>query len=458
MAYQYQKREINGDTLTPIAIFNRLQGEKKFILESSSNHQDKGRFSFIGVNPFKEMIGEGEETIIKVDGQTETLIGKPLEIVKQHIPQVDLGLPFDFYCGAVGYVGYDSIRQYAEIGSVLDDEIDMPDIHFMIYQDVLIFDHKNQSLTLIAVDLSKSRSHSALKARLDQLVDQIFTDPKEQHDKVTKLTFESSLDQATFIEKVKEIQRYIYEQDVSQVVLSQRMKAHFTGDPFSFYRRLRLSNPSPYMFYLDFDDYLVLGTSPESLVKVNERTVITNPIAGTKPRGNTPMLDKALADELLADPKERAEHEMLVDLSRHDLSKICRQGSIQIPKYMVIERYQYVMHIVSEITGKLDEPYTSIDALISLFPAGTVSGAPKIKAMQIINDLEQVKRGVYAGAIGYINMNGDLDFALAIRTMVIKDNQAYVQAGAGIVHDSDPSTEYQETLNKAKALLEVVQS
>lgn len=455
MTYQYQKRELNADTLTPIAVFNRLQGEKKFILESSSNHEDKGRYSFIGMNPFKEIIGIDGKIDIKMGDQTEKVTGKPLEIVKQHIPFVDLELPFAFYGGAIGYIGYDSIRQYEEIGSVLDDEIAMPDVHLMIYQDLLIFDHQKQTLTLIAVDMTKSRGLPALNTSLDQMTEQILKNHDDQVEENPTLSFEAAMDQTTFMKKVAEAQQYILNGDVFQVVLSQRMKAHFDGDPFYFYRRLRLTNPSPYMYYLDFGDYLVLGASPESLIKTKGRQLITNPIAGTRHRGKTAEADRILANQLLADPKEQAEHKMLIDLSRNDLGRVCKKGTIQMPKYMMIERYQYVMHIVSEVTGELEEKLTAIDALISLLPAGTVSGAPKIKAMQIINQLEQVKRGVYAGAVGYININGDLDLALAIRTMVIKDQVAYVQAGAGIVHDSDPASEYQETLNKAKALLEV---
>lgn len=227
------------------------------------------------------------------------------------------------------------------------------------------------------------------------------------------------------------------------------------SDPFQFYRKLRNANPSPYMFYIDFDEYVLLGASPESLIKTIGSQVITNPIAGTRPRGNTQLEDSYYEKELLEDEKELAEHRMLVDLSRNDIGRVCEPGSITIPKYMVIEKYQHVMHIVSEVKGMMKPEFTGIDALKVCLPAGTVSGAPKIRAMQIINELEKQKRGVYAGAIGYINVNGNMDFALAIRTLVIKDGVAYLQAGAGIVHDSIPENEYIETLNKAKSLLEV---
>ncbi|WP_440897841.1 anthranilate synthase component I [Amphibacillus sp. Q70] len=457
MTYPYQKRELNADTLTPIAVFNRLQGKKKFILESSSNHEDKGRYSFIGMNPFKEIIATDQKVDVKIGNRIERIVGKPLEIVKEHIPHVDLDLPFAFYSGAVGYIGYDIIRQYEEIGERLEDEINMPDLHLMIYQDLLIFDHQKQTLTIIAVDLTKSRSLSILNEALDQITEQLLTNLQEDIEENHTLAFEPSIDQETFMNKVKEAKKYIANGDIFQVVLSQRMKADFAGDPFYFYRRLRVTNPSPYMYYLDFGDYLVLGASPESLIKAKGQQLTTNPIAGTRPRGATAEIDQKLAEQLLADPKECAEHKMLIDLSRNDLGRVCKSGTIQIPEYMIVERYQHVMHIVSKVTGELEEHVTAIDALLSLLPAGTVSGAPKVKSMQIINQLEDVKRGVYAGAVGYINMNGDLDLAIAIRTMVLKDKRAYVQAGAGIVHDSDPASEYQETLNKAKALLEVAQ-
>jgi anthranilate synthase component I len=269
------------------------------------------------------------------------------------------------------------------------------------------------------------------------------------------LKFEAQTSEQEFIEKVKSAKEYIRNGDIFQVVLSQRLNASFTGDSFSFYRKLRQTNPSPYMFFIDFEEYVVLGASPESLVKVQGRRITTNPIAGTRKRGATEDEDFQLENELASDEKEIAEHRMLVDLGRNDLGKVCETGSIKLTKYMLVERYKYVMHLVSEVKGLLKEEITPLEALVSCLPAGTVSGAPKIRAMQIINELEVKKRGVYSGAIGYIGVNGNLDFALAIRTLVLKDKTAYVQAGAGIVYDSDPTSEYEETMNKAKSLLEV---
>ncbi|MCZ0702491.1 anthranilate synthase component 1 [Natronobacillus azotifigens] len=453
----YQKKRLNGDTLTPISVFNRIQGRKKFILESSTGHGEKGRYSFIGCDPFKEIIGaENEATIIDHEaGKQAKVREKPLEVVKQHIPHLQLEIPYAFYGGAIGYIGYDSIRQYEDIGAILEDEIEMPELHVMFYQNVIVFDHKKQSVTIITTNLSGNRTREDLINHIHQIEQQIATDVLEQEEGTSQLQFEPSIDQKKFVEMVDIAKQHIIDGDIFQVVLSQRMKADFTVDPFAFYRRLRLANPSPYMFYIDFDSYIVLGASPESLIKTYKGEVITNPIAGTRPRGKTEQEDLELAEELLADEKERAEHKMLVDLSRNDLGRVCETGTITIPKYMIIERYQHVMHIVSEVKGQLTKKYTGIDALIATLPAGTVSGAPKIRAMQIINQLETKKRGVYAGSVGYINMNGDLDLALAIRTMVVKGKTAYVQAGAGIVYDSNPVSEYEETLNKAKSLLEV---
>lgn len=454
---QMKMKEINGDTLTPIAVFNRIKGKKKFLLESSGGHGEKGRYSFIGSNPFKEIIGDQTETIVY--DQNGAIINReqqnPLEMVKQHIPNETLDIPFAFYGGAIGYIGYDMIRQYEDIGAMLADEIEMPDMHLMFYSNVVVFDHKKQSVTIIATSLNDALTEADLLIAIENIEQAIGEQQVEPPTSAFDISFEPSMTQATFEKLVQTAKQHIVDGDIFQVVLSQRMRADFQVDPFTFYRRLRIANPSPYMFFIDFDSYIVLGASPESLIKTKGRQVITNPIAGTRPRGRTDKQDQALEKELLADEKERAEHKMLIDLSRNDLGRVCQVGSITIPTYMAIERYQHVMHIVSEVQGILLEDYTGLEALIATLPAGTVSGAPKIRAMQIINQLETKKRGVYAGAVGYLNMNGDIDFALAIRTMIIKGNQAYVQAGAGIVYDSDPESEYQETLNKAKSLLEV---
>ncbi|MGM0522868.1 MAG: anthranilate synthase component I [Bacillota bacterium] len=455
---RFKTRTFSGDVLTPITVYQQMKGTKKFILESSLGHGEKGRYSFIGQNPFKEVIGEEQVVTIihhhtgETTKVTDTL---PIEVVKQEIPRIDLGLPYLFYGGAIGYIGYDVIRGYEDIGEVLEDELDMPDVHLLFYQEVIIFDHKNQTVTLIAVDLTEDRDEALLVEALDQLETEIRQAHDVKKEPELQITFKPTLAKQAFMDKVTQAKQHIIDGDIFQIVLSQRLVAEYSDDPFELYRKLRISNPSPYMYYIQFGPYVVLGTSPESLIQVRGSEVVTNPIAGTRKRGVTKAQDDALARELLADEKERAEHKMLVDLSRNDLGRIAKVHSITLPKFMTIERYEHVMHIVSEVRATLDGSMDSLDCLTATLPAGTVSGAPKIKAMQLINQFETKKRGVYSGACGYINMNGDLDLALSIRTMVVKDNHAYVQAGAGIVYDSDPLSEYEETLNKAKSLVEV---
>ncbi|MBP1948561.1 anthranilate synthase component I [Virgibacillus litoralis] len=452
--YKFIKQ--NADTLTPIGIYKNLHGTKKFLLESSFQHEEKGKYSFIGTDPYQEIIGEGNETSIFNHGQEkkEQQTENPLSVLKQQLPKMDVDLPFPFFGGAVGYIGYDSIRSYENIGDDLPDAIEMPDIHLMLYKNVIIFDHSDESVYLVATNLEQ-QPESVLDERLEELKKALLqnqtTDPATEGE----IIFEPEMDKETFMRNVEIAKEHINQGDIFQVVLSQRMKATIHGDPFSFYRKLRKTNPSPYMFYIDFDDYVVLGASPESLIETTGQDIITNPIAGTRPRGRTKAEDKELTKELLADEKEISEHRMLVDLSRNDLGRVCEINSISVPTYMTVEKYQHVMHMVSEVHGKLTSRFSSIDALISCLPAGTVSGAPKIRAMQIINDLETLKRGVYAGGVGYISFNYDMNIALTIRSLVVKNNYAYLQAGAGIVYDSDPETEYNETLHKARSLMEV---
>jgi anthranilate synthase component 1 len=451
---QYKILKLNGDTLTPITVFNRLKGRKKCLLESSLKHQENGRYSFIAMNPVKEIKGsvDGITIIDHTDGSRRKVKGMPHEVIQAHLPEQDLDLPFPFYGGFIGYLGYDVIRQYEEIGRIPHDELDIPDFHVSLYQDVIVFDHEHLTIFLIALNGSESE----LEIRLTTLKEMIYASKEAEAELENVPTaFKPSIKKETFVNMVETAKKHIEQGDIFQIVLSQRLKGELKSDPFHFYRKLRKANPSPYMFYIDYEDYVLLGASPESLIKTKGRTVVTNPIAGTRARGKTSEEDQQLAKELLEDEKELAEHKMLVDLSRNDLGRVCEPGSIEVSKYMEIERYQHVMHIVSEVQGTLNTEYTGIDALISCLPAGTVSGAPKIRAMQIINELEEVKRNAYAGAIGYINVNGDVDFALAIRSLVVKDGYAYVQAGAGIVYDSVPELEYAETLNKAKSLLEV---
>lgn len=451
------QKDIPGDMVTPISLYHSLYGKKKILFESSAKHEESGRYSFVAANPVKELISTAQEVVVvEADGTRVRQTANAFDVVRQLIPGNKGQLPFSFYGGAIGYIGYETAFYHEQIGDVLEDEFEMPDMHLLFFDRFIVFDHVLQKLSVVAIDLfHEGKTLTELEHSVDSMIHQIehptLIAPQERGD----LAFTPAVTAQQFCEMVEQGQQYIKRGDIFQIVLSQRFSAPFNGNPMGLYRKLRLSNPSPYMYYLDFDGYTILGTSPESLVKVNNRFVTTNPIAGTRKRGKTDAEDRTLATELLNDEKELAEHRMLVDLGRNDIGRLAKVGTVSVNKYMKIERYKYVMHIVSEVTGELCDDVHPIDVLRVTLPAGTVSGAPKIRAMQLINGLESTKRGVYAGAVGYLSVSGDLDMALAIRTMVVTKGKAHVQAGAGIVYNSVPMSEYEETINKAKALLEV---
>lgn len=453
LAYKLVKE--NADTLTPIGIFSNLNGQKKFLLESSYLHEKKGKFSFIGADPYQEITGTETETKIKnYEEDSEELRKRPaLSILQDYLPKQEVNLPFPFIGGGIGYIGYDGIRAYEEIGDELPDDLGMPDVHLMFYKNIIIFDHSNESVYVLAMNPNQEPEH-ILDERLENLKIALKPAQRMETAEEADMYFAPDMAKQQFINNVNKAKSYIDKGEVLQVVLSQRMQAKIVGDPFTFYRKLRRANPSPYMFYIDFEDYLVLGASPESLLQTDGDTVITNPIAGTRPRGKSVQEDNLHIRDLLSDEKEVSEHDMLVNLSKDDLAHVCEPDSISAPVYMEIEKYQHVMHMVSEVRGTLKAHLKSIDALIACLPAGTVSGAPKRRAMQIINDLEEKKRGVYGGGIGYIGFDHDLNMALAIRSLVIKEGTAYLQSGAGIVADSVPEKEFEETLNKARSLIE----
>lgn len=453
----YQMKEIQGDMMTPISIYHSLHGRKKVLFESSAKHEESGRYSFIAVDPIGELTGDQHGYSLSVENRaTESEHRSVIEKLKQMMPIHQDCYPFSFFGGAIGYFGYETAFYNEKIGNLLNDELDMPDVHVMFYDTFIIFDHLKQTVSIAAIDLFQNgRSSDSMTDAIDKILSELEQGPINPEQTEPSLSFKPQILEKDFTNMVETAKEHILKGDIFQVVLSQRFTSPFDGDPFSLYRQLRTSNPSPYMFYMDFETYTILGTSPESLVKVKNGIVTTNPIAGTKPRGKTPEEDARIAHNLLHDEKEVAEHRMLVDLGRNDIGKIAEIGTVQIEKYMKVEYYKYVMHIVSEVTGQLIENAHILDVLTTCLPAGTVSGAPKIRAMQIINNLEPMKRGIYAGAVGYVSVTGNMDLALAIRTMVVKDHYAHVQAGAGIVHDSIPKSEYEETINKAKALLEV---
>ncbi|WP_081092557.1 anthranilate synthase component I [Peribacillus simplex] len=451
---RFKMETIEGDIHTPIAIFQKLAGKQRFLLESSNSHHDDGRYSYLGSNPYLEvtsLAGRVHVNDFETGGQSVKNINI-IEFLKREllveIGDAPVNIP-PFNGGAIGYMGYDVIRLFENIGPVPPDSLQMPDAHFLFYKELYIFDHVLQKIHLLTAEEESEKS----LLRMKDTINQANLPSKEISSEY--LEFDSNFTQEEFEQMVREVKEAIVAGEVFQVVLSQRFKADFDGKPFDAYRRLRLANPSPYMFYIEFGDYTIIGSSPESLISVSSGVVHVNPIAGTRPRGKTDEEDKGFERSLLMDEKELAEHRMLVDLGRNDLGRVCEIGSIHLTEEMEIQRYQHVMHIASKVSGKLREGFTSLDALSVCLPAGTVSGAPKIRAMELINELENCKRGVYSGSIGYMGFGGDLDMALAIRTMIIKGGKAYVQAGAGIVYDSDPKTEYEETQNKARALMEV---
>ncbi|WP_042473947.1 anthranilate synthase component I [Bacillus ndiopicus] len=447
----YVMKTLQGDTYTPISIYSCLQGQHKMLFESNAKYAESGRYSFIAVDPIGELMGDDKFSTF--NGETKSIA--VTERIKEVLPINEGPYPFAFFGGAIGYFSYETAFHFENIGQIVNDVYHMPDVHLYFYDTFIVIDHIEQKVALVAVDLFGGRTEEQMQQAIAQLEQQIEQQVTQTINTDVDIHFSATISEEQFTNMVETAQQHIQRGDIFQVVLSQTFEANFEGDAFALYRKLRATNPSPYMFYMNFGDAIVLGTSPESLVKVQAGVVTTNPIAGTKPRGATVEEDERLAQMLLNDEKELAEHRMLVDLGRNDIGRVCEVGSVKVNRYMHIEKYKYVMHIVSEVTGQLKQGAHVVDVLASSLPAGTVSGAPKIRAMQIIHALEQKKRGIYAGAVGYISASGNMDLTLAIRTMIVKDGKAYVQAGAGIVYDSIPRMEYEETLNKARALLEV---
>lgn len=448
---------LQADFITVVAAFLRIQGERKCLLESIPRDKSQGRYSIIAWDPVHEL--RYEDGCFAVD-QERFPTQDPLKELEQRIltdEESETDLPFQG--GALGYVGYDVIACYETLGQQPPAEFAIPDIHMYLFDSFLIFDHLQECIYLVEADTYSDRSEVELQAALDRHTAELLQPLAEEAAPITltKLTYQSNFTKEQFEAVVRQAKEYIKAGDLFQVVPSQRLSADFPDEPFAYYRRLRVTNPSAYLYYLDFDETKVIGSSPESLVSVHGRKVTTNPIAGTRKRGATPEADQQLEQELLHDEKELAEHKMLIDLGRNDIGRVAEAGTVTVPLYMAVEKYRFVMHIVSVVEGRLKAGRTAMDALRATLPAGTVSGAPKIRAMERIYEFEPVKRGVYAGAVGYFSKDGQAEFAIAIRTMVLHQQKAYVQAGAGIVYDSDPAAEYVETLQKAKALLEVGQ-
>ncbi|MFZ2667068.1 MAG: anthranilate synthase component I [Lactococcus raffinolactis] len=450
------KKTINADIITPILAYLRLELKHKLILESIPREKENSRYSMIAYNPVHEI--KFENGVLTDNGQVKT--GDPLDYLGELTVKNTEASSLPFTGGAIGFVSYDTISFYENIGEIPEDVIGTPDLHFFLYESYLIFDHKKEQITIVESDIYSGRSELDQELAMALVLSNLTRPHKNEFEtvKLNPLSFTSNTAKAEFMGMVEQAQTYIKNGDMFQIVLSQRLTSQITGNPFDYYRNLRLTNPSNYLYFLDFGDYQIMGASPESLVSVKNGVVTTNPIAGTRPRGADEAEDDALSKDLLGDQKEVAEHRMLVDLGRNDIGKISKVGTVKVTKYMEVEYFRYVMHLTSVVKGELLDSVSSLDALKSTLPAGTVSGAPKIRAMQRIYELEKTKRGIYAGAIGYLSSNSDMDFAIALRTMVLKDGKAHAQAGAGIVFDSVPENEYQETLNKAKAMTKIGES
>jgi anthranilate synthase component I len=466
-------RRLLADAETPVGAYRKLAAGRPgtFLLESAEHGGVWSRYSFVGVRAAATLSERDGRAVWSGTGP-EDHPSDPLEALRDasarlHTPRIRDDLP-PLTGGLVGYLGYDAVRRMERLPSTSVDDLQLPELQFLLATDLAVLDHSDGSILLIANVVRRLTSHADddprqayadAVARLDAMAADLAA-PAESSvatvDRSGTPDVVSGTERDDYLAAVEQAKRHIYAGDAFQIVVSQRFEVAADPDPLDVYRVLRASNPSPYMYLLRFDDMAVVGSSPEVLVKVENGRALMHPIAGTRPRGSTPEDDARLADELLADPKERAEHVMLVDLGRNDLGRVCRPGSVDVVNLLQVERYSHVMHLVATVVGEVRDDLTALDVLTACFPAGTLSGAPKVRAMEIIESLEPTRRGVYGGIVGYVDVGGDMDTAIAIRTVVLRDGRAYVQAGAGIVADSDPALEDQECRNKAAAVIGAV--
>ncbi len=477
-------RRLVSDALTPVSAFHRIDsGRCACLFESVVGGEKVGRYSFLATDPFFEIEAYGRRVTTHAysgvsAGGTPTLVSRqfdsddPLAELRRQVEAVRaVHLPElpPFCSGAVGYAGYDTVRYFERLPNAPADDRQVPDMAFAFYDQMVVFDNVTKAIVVVAMarlnkpGVSPAAAYKAACGRVDRLVEQLSADDGElrpfdirtQGD--VTLPYQSNFTKAEFEAAVDKCVEYIRAGDIFQVVLSQRLEVPLPTHPFEIYRTLRVVNPSPFMFYVRTPSVTLVGSSPEVMVRVVDGLVTVRPLAGTRPRGATDDEDRRLAEELLADPKERAEHVMLVDLGRNDVGRVAQYRSVELTDVMTIERYSHVMHITSNVNGRLAPGRTAFDALQACLPAGTVSGAPKVRAMEIIDELEPHRRGPYGGAVGYVDFAGNMDTCIALRTIVIHDETAYVQAGAGIVADSVPEREWQETLNKARGLLKAIE-
>lgn len=463
--------EILADIETPVSAFKKIgKNEYSFLLESLEGGEKWARYSFIGFDPALIFKSKGRRVELIRDGKAETIVDcdNPLDVLRDIMSTYRLveveGLP-RFIGGAVGYLSYDMVRFIEQLPDQTDDNLNLFDSIFLITETILLFDNLSNTIKIVCnvhVD-DENNAEVAYKKAQDKIEEIItllrkpysFPGVESYGDEPVEVT--SNMEPDYFKDIVTKAKEYITAGDIIQVVLSQRFQAKLEGDPFNIYRALRRVNPSPYMYYLSFDDLIIVGASPEVLVRVEGENIELRPIAGTRPRGKNEKEDEWFQQDLLKDPKEIAEHVMLVDLGRNDVGRVAKMGTVKATEFLVIEKYSHVMHIVSNIKGILEQGRDCFDVLKACFPAGTVSGAPKVRAMEIIEELESSKRGPYAGAVGYFSFSGNMDFCIVIRTMLIKNDTIYFQAGSGIVADSQPENEFQESINKAKAIVKALQ-
>ncbi|GKX29389.1 anthranilate synthase component I [Vallitalea longa] len=453
-------RTFSGDTETPITLFNKyVKDNKGFLLESKDKD---GRYSFLCNNPYLEIKAYEQEVTITEEGIQRKESGNVLEIIKSYIGKYNLKNTTDipFIGGAVGTVGYDIVRQYEYLPNQNMDNVDLPDSHMMFVKELIAYDHFLNKINIIVLEEEGGKSEETAYKKITEIRNSILetTITKEMIPNHEKVSFNSHITEEEFNKAVSRAKEYINDGDIFQVVLSRRWSGKSNIYPFELYRKLRQVNPSKYMFYFNFGSYYVIGSSPEMLVELRKGKIFNCPIAGTRKRGQDDKEDRELEKDLLADEKEKAEHIMLVDLGRNDMGKVSKISSVELASFMKVQKYSHVMHLVSLVQGTKRGDKDMFDVLMAFLPAGTLSGAPKIRAMEIIDELEKEKRGVYGGAVGYFGFDEDMDMCIAIRTMVVKDNKIYLQAGAGIVADSIPENEYEETNNKVKALIAAINS
>ncbi len=464
-------REVMADTETPISIFKKVAiGPESFLLESVEGGERWGRYSFIGHRPRLMVKARGDQIELTRNGeQCGQFRASPLDYLRNLMETFRTvsvpGLP-RFYGGLVGYLSYDIVRFIEYLPTLKPDDVGMPDAAFMMPDQVMIYDNLTQTIKVVAniyvpEYINHEVAYDQAVAQIDETLELLkapATSSKSRRGVERKLILGANMERDRFEGMVSRAKRYIQDGEAIQVVLSQRFHTDLISDPFDIYRALRRVNPSPYMYYLDYDGDIVIGASPEVLVRLEDKRVALRPIAGTRPRGRNAQEDRRLEEELREDPKERAEHVMLVDLGRNDVGRVATVGTVEVTDLMIVEYYSHVMHLVSHVEGDLKPGMDMFDVLRASFPAGTVSGAPKVRAMEIIDELEPTRRGLYAGAVGYFCFSGNMDFCITIRTLLVRNGRVYLQVGAGIVADSVPEREYQETVDKGKALVKALEA